>query len=72
MQLILSRGVAPMMQLTLEEVLEKIEKSYLSLRQGQRTRNASSRSKDQSHRPEFYIPRIALRLANLRFSGSAK
>jgi hypothetical protein len=63
-----------MMQLTLQEVLEKIEKSYLSLRQGQRTRNASisSRSKDQPHRPEFYIPRIALRLANLRFSGSTK
>jgi hypothetical protein len=67
-----------MMQLTLQEVLERIEKTYPSLKSGRRNPDArvASRSnastKHQSHRPEFYIPRIALRLANLRFSGSSE
>jgi hypothetical protein len=65
-----------MMQLTLQEVLERISKAYPSLKSGRGNPDArigsrsNSSTKDQSHRPEFYIPRIALRLANLRFSGS--
>jgi len=63
-----------MMQLTLQEVLERIEKASPSLKSGQRNQNGSinSGTKEQPHRPEFYIPRIALRLANLRFIGSTK
>jgi hypothetical protein len=68
-----------MMQLTLQEVLERIEKTYSSLKSGRRnpdarvaSRSNASTTKHQSHRPEFYIPRIALRLANLRFSGSSE
>jgi len=58
-----------MAHLTLQEVIERINKSY-PLPKNQRAKTVQIET--PSHRPEFYIPRIALRLANLKFIGLAK
>lgn len=58
-----------MAHLTLQEVIERIRK-YPPLKNNQRTQDP--RVEDQRHRPEFYIPRIARRLAEFRFSGFAR
>lgn len=57
-----------MVPLTLQEVIEKIRNE-----KGKRFSFVDGRSQERRiengpHRPEFYIPRIALRLANLKFS----
>jgi hypothetical protein len=48
--------------LTLQEVIEKIRKnsSY--------EKAPKARVEEQSYRPEFYVPRITRRLANLKLS----
>ena len=57
-----------MAYLTLQEVIERINKSYsLAKEQTQNTR-----IEDQPHRPEFYVPRITRRWANLKFSALSK
>lgn len=58
-----------MEHLTLQEVIERIKKSapLTNDRQTQPTR-----IEDQPYRPEFYVPRIARRIAEFRFSGFAK
>jgi len=58
-----------MPHLTLQEVIERIRKNT-PLTNDQRTQ--PSRIEDQPHRPEFYIPRIARRLAESRLIGFAK
>jgi hypothetical protein len=58
-----------MTHLTLQEVIERINKNY-PLEKESRTQGA--RMERHPHRPEFYIPRIAMRLVQLRFSGFAK
>lgn len=58
-----------MEHLTLQEVIERIKRSAL-LANDRRTRRI--RIEDQPHRPEFYVPRIARRLAEFKFSGFAK
>jgi hypothetical protein len=57
-----------MVPLTLQEVIEKIRNEKgrpFSLVDG---KSQERRVENGPHRPEFYIPRIALRLANLKFS----
>jgi hypothetical protein len=54
-----------MAHLTLQEVIERIDKIRPP---GEGQRSQSSRMEDLSHRPEFYVPRIVRRLANLRLS----
>lgn len=54
-----------MAPLTLQEVIERINKSYpLAKRQPA----GNGRTVEQPYRPEFYVPRIARRLANLKFA----
>ena len=59
-----------MTHLTLQEVIERIRKD-VPLKNSQQTQGAT-RVEDQRHRPEFYIPRIARRLAEFRFFGFAR
>ena len=54
-----------MTPLTLQEVIEKINDNSLSNPQP----GSSKQVSDRRHRPEFYVPRIALRIAALRFNG---
>jgi hypothetical protein len=54
-----------MSHLTLQEVIDKINRKYTSL---ENRRAKDGRAIDQVHRPEFYIPRITRRLARLIFS----
>src|SRR5713101_220842 len=56
-----------MAYLTLQEVTERITKSNPLAKQLTHTR-----LEDQPHRPEFYVPRLTRRLANLKFSGLTK
>lgn len=56
-----------MAHLTLQEVIERINRNYSSLAKEQR-----ARVEPQAHRPEFYVPRIAIRLAQLRFNAFSK
>ena len=58
-----------MAHLTLQEVIERIKKNA-PLTNDQRTQR--TRIEDQPHRPDFYVPRLARRLAEFRFSGFAK
>ena len=58
-----------MTHLTLQEVIERINKNYPVEKT---SRAQSARIEPYPHRPEFYIPRIAMRLAQLRFSSLAK
>ena len=58
-----------MKHLTLQEVIERIRKNT-PLANDRRTRRI--RIEDQPHRPEYYVPRIARRLAEFRSSGFAK
>ncbi len=58
-----------MAHLTLQEVIERIKKNA-SLTNDHRTQR--TRTDEEPHRPEFYVPRIARRLAEFRFSGFAK
>jgi hypothetical protein len=51
-----------MTPLTLQEVIEKINDNSVS-----NPRPTSSKVSDRRHRPEFYVPRIALRIAALKF-----
>jgi rRNA processing protein Gar1 len=54
-----------MSQLTLQEVIDRINQVYFSVE----TRRAKDdHARDQKHRPEFYIPRITRRLARFVFS----
>jgi len=54
-----------MAHLTLQEVLDRINRNYSAL---QNRRNKDGSAKEQKHRPEFYIPRITRRLARFIFS----
>ena len=58
-----------MTHLTLQEVIERIRKD-VPLKSNQQTQD--TRVEDQRHRPEYYIPRIARRLAEFRFIGFAR
>ncbi len=53
-----------MPHLTLQEVIDRINKNYPSAKA---LWGDDNRSKDQPHRPEFYVPRITRRLASLMF-----
>ncbi len=53
-----------MPHLTLQEVIDRINRNYPSTKESRATEN---RSQDQPHRPEFYVPRITRRLAGLMF-----
>jgi hypothetical protein len=55
-----------MAPLTLHEVIKKINDIYL-LSSPQPSNQAQVGN--LRHRPEFYVPRIALRIAALKFSG---
>jgi len=50
--------------LTLQEVIDRINKNYSS---AEALWGDDNRSKDQPHRPEFYVSRITRRLASLMF-----
>ena len=51
-----------MPHLTLQEVIDRIRKSYPSTKE---ERGTKDRKENSSHRPEFYIPRIARLFASL-------
>jgi hypothetical protein len=51
-----------MSQLTLQEVIDGINKNYFLMK---REQPRKARIEEQPHRPEFYVPRIARRLASL-------
>ena len=55
-----------MPHLTLQEVIERINQNYPSVKE---LRAAENRSQDQPHRPEFYVPRITRRLVSLMFGA---
>jgi hypothetical protein len=55
-----------MAPLTLHEVIKKINDIYLL--SNPRPSN-QGQVENLRHRPEFYVPRIALRIAALKFSG---
>jgi len=61
----ISSGEFPMAPLTLQEVIERINKTYPLAK---RPPAGNDRTVDQPHRPEFYVPRIARRLANFKFA----
>jgi hypothetical protein len=52
--------------LTLQEVIERINKHTSPAKE---QKAYEDRSKDQPYRPEFYVPRITRRLANLIFNS---
>ena len=56
--------------LTLQEVIDRINRNYPSAKA---SRTAAERGRDrtpeQPHRPEFYVPRLTRRLANLMFGA---
>lgn len=54
-----------MSHLTLQEVIDRINKNYPSAKE---LWDADNRTQDQPHRPEFYVPRITRRLASLMFA----
>jgi hypothetical protein len=54
-----------MTPLTLQEVIEKINDNSVSNPRPTGSKQVS----DRRHRPEFYVPRIALRIAALKFNG---
>jgi hypothetical protein len=53
--------------LTLQEVVERINKAALPPKEPR----AREDRQDQSHRPEFYLPRLTWRLANFFFNARA-
>ena len=55
-----------MSHLTVQEVIERINENSPPAKD---PRNKDNRIEDQPHRPEFHIPRITRRVANLIFSG---
>jgi hypothetical protein len=55
-----------MAPLTLHEVIKKINEIYLL--SSPRPSNLAQ-VENLRHRPEFYVPRIALRIAALKFNG---
>ncbi|MGA9814759.1 MAG: hypothetical protein WBQ64_18380 [Terriglobales bacterium] len=55
-----------MPHLTLQEVIDRINRNYPSAKE---SRAAENRSQDQPHRPEFYVPRITRRLVSLMFGA---
>ena len=55
-----------MAPLTLHEVINKINEIYL---QSSPRPSNLAQVENRRHRPEFYVPRIALRIAALKFSG---
>ena len=54
-----------MSQLTLQEVIDKINQAHSAASD---RRTTEDRARDQKHRPEVSIPRITSRLARLMFS----
>jgi hypothetical protein len=54
-----------MAHLTLQEVIDRINQIYSFVEDGRAQRD---RGREQTHRPEFYIPRITRRLARFMFS----
>ena len=57
-----------MAHLTLQEVIDRINRSYPSAKALWAGDDRSdNRAKDEPHRPEFYVPRITRRLASLMF-----
>ncbi len=53
--------------LTLQEVIDRIHKGYPT----GGSRRKPKRSADESHHPEFYIPRITRVLASVLFGAEA-
>jgi hypothetical protein len=62
-------GDFAMSHLTLQEVVERINKANPSAKDQPTTDNRTPA--EQPHRPEFYIPRITRRVANFIFSAWA-
>lgn len=63
-----------MAHLTVQEVIEKIRQNY-PLSQDQRAKGQRAQVMQmeyQPHRPEFYIPRLARCIVNLRFGDLPK
>jgi hypothetical protein len=58
--------------LTLQEVTQRRGERIDNFPVAKAERTQDTPIEHQPHRPEFYIPRIALRLANLRFSFLGK
>ncbi len=56
-----------MSHLTLQEVIERINENYASTPKKQ---VVGDYGRYVAHRPEFYIPRITLRLANFMFGAN--
>jgi hypothetical protein len=54
-----------MSHLTLQEVIDRINRIYPSV---ERRRARDDYARDQMHRPEFYIPRVTRRLARFIFN----
>ena len=55
-----------MPNLTLQEVIDRINRNFPSTKE---SRAAKTRSQDQPHRPESYVPRITRRLVGLMFGA---
>ncbi len=55
-----------MPHLTLQEVIDRINRNYPSTKE---SRAAENRRQEQKHRPEFYVPRITRRLVGLMFGA---
>ncbi len=59
-----------MQHLTLQEVIDRINRNYPSAKESRgREERGRDRIPEQPHRPEFYVPRLTRRLANLMFGA---
>jgi hypothetical protein len=54
------------MHLTLDEVIDRIRKGAVDPQDDHR--NTDTRTKENPHRPEVYVPRVTRRIANFLFS----
>jgi hypothetical protein len=63
-----------MAHLTLQEVIDRINRIYPSVenRRTQHWLTEDDGAMEQKHRPEFYIPRITMRLARFIFSTGSE